>query len=69
MGVTKVHRFSALPNLVSFRGRKWPGEGGKSLIAAPARPFVRAKSGKVRACPLLMSPLGDDVTAHDRAQD
>lgn len=26
--------------------------GGKELIAAPARPFVRAKSGKVRACPL-----------------
>ena len=28
--------------------------GGKELIAAPARPFVRAKSGKVRGggCPL-----------------
>lgn len=50
-----MHRFSALPNLVSFRGRKWPGEGGKSLIAAPARPFVRAKSGKVRACPLSVT--------------
>lgn len=40
--------------------------GGKELIAAPARPFVRAKSGKVRGG---VSPLGDDVTAHDRVQD
>ena len=50
-----MHRFSALPNLVSFRGRKWPGEGGRELIAAPARPFVRAKSGKERACPLSVT--------------
>ena len=47
-----MHRFSALPNLVSFRGKEMAWGGGKELIAVPARPFVRAKSGKVRACPL-----------------
>ena len=31
------------------------GGGGRELIAAPARPFVRAKSGKEWACPLSVT--------------
>ena len=31
------------------------GRGRRELIAAPARPFVRAKSGKERACPLSVT--------------